>query len=254
VSHAEFVAFGCRGSDDSQDFAGFNLQGEEMWQQNFYESYVSPLFAFAPAAGRFALGRTLVNNPIDPDIPLFTSMVSSQEVRVYQTYSGKQLMRINLTPVERSGQNFALSPDGMKLAVVRDAMVHHAATKDDAAYTQLETGVEVYPLPPLTDDDQAVVKKTEAQAPEDRGARIDLSLERVSAAGATDAAAGNGRNSPAATPGTAVVDRGLPEAPSATKEAGAAPAPETEGDPVPSAPRKPPTLYGPDEKPAGKPQ
>jgi hypothetical protein len=31
----EFVAFGCRGSDDKQDFAGFNLKGEEMWQQNF---------------------------------------------------------------------------------------------------------------------------------------------------------------------------------------------------------------------------
>jgi hypothetical protein len=252
VGHAEFVAFGCRGSDDSQDFAGFNLQGEEMWQQNFYESYVSPLFAFAPAAGRFALGRTLVSNPIDPDMPLPASIVSAQEVRVYQTYSGKQLMRIDLTPVVRSGQNFALSPNGMKLAVVREALVHHGGTKDDAAYTQVEAGVEVYPLPPLTDDDRAVLKKTEAQAPADTGARIDLSLERIRDAGAT--AAGKAGDSPAAVPRTAVVDSGLPEAPAPTKEAGAAPAPVPEGDAVPSAPRKPPTLFGPDEKPAGKPQ
>ena len=55
IGHAEFVAFGCRGSDDKQEFAGFNLKGEEMWQQNIFEPFVSPLFAFAPAAGRFAL-------------------------------------------------------------------------------------------------------------------------------------------------------------------------------------------------------
>ena len=253
VGHAEFVAFGCRGSDDKQDFAGFNLKGEQMWQQNFYEAYVSPLFAFAPAAGRFALARTLVNDPIEPDSPLPASMVNSQEVRVYQTYSGKQLLRIDLTPVERSGQNFALSPDGMKLAAVREMQVRHAATKDYAGYTQVEAGVEVFPLPPLTDNDQAVVKKTEAQAPEDMGARIDLALEKVPAAGATATAAANGVDSSAKIPAGAV-NSDLPDAPAPGREAGTAPEPEAEGDAAPSAPRKPPTLYGPDEKTTGKPQ
>ena len=36
VGHGEFVAFGCRGSADKVDFAGFNLKGEQMWQQNFW--------------------------------------------------------------------------------------------------------------------------------------------------------------------------------------------------------------------------
>ena len=187
VSHAEFVAFGCRGSSDKQDIAGFNLKGEQMWQQNFYEPYVSPLFGFAPAAGRFALGRTLVSSANEADSPLPASMVTSQEVRVFQTNSRKQLFRIDLTPVERSGQNFALSPDGMQIAAVRETQVHHAGTKDYDAYTQLEAGVEVYSLPPLTDHDPAVVKKTEAAAPEDVGARIDLSLERASCWGCATA-------------------------------------------------------------------
>ena len=60
--------------------------------------------------------------------------------------------------MERAGQNFALSADGMRLAVVRETVVHHAATKDYEAYTQPETGVEVYALPPLTKEDQAAVK------------------------------------------------------------------------------------------------
>ena len=60
VSHSEFVAFGCRGTVDKQDIAGFNLKGDAMWQQNFFDTQISPEFGFAPAAGRFALERTIV--------------------------------------------------------------------------------------------------------------------------------------------------------------------------------------------------
>ena len=45
----------------------------------------------------------------------------------------------------------------------------------------------MYALPPLTEKDQAAVKEAEAMAPADTGARIDLSLERVSTPVAGDA-------------------------------------------------------------------
>jgi hypothetical protein len=255
VDHSEFVVFGCRGSDDRQNFSGFNLKGDEMWQQNFTDTHVSPTLSFAPAAGRFALGRTLVGASTDADSPLAPSLVTGQEVRVYQSYDGKQLFKIDLTPVERAGQNFALSADGMRLAVVRETLVHHAATKDYEAYTQREAGVEVYALPPLTKEDQAAVKQAEAQAPADTGARIDESLRRVSAADAASAGAGtpvasvvNGaqQSSAAATDGESGVDAGT--------EAATGAATVMEGDAPPDAPRKPPTLYGPDEKPEKPPQ
>ena len=107
VGHSQFVAFGCRGSADKQDIAGFNMKGEQMWQQNFFDAHVGPMFAFAPAAGRFALGRTIVSTPLEPDALLVASVVTSQEVRVYQTYDGKQIFKIECSPVERAGQNFA---------------------------------------------------------------------------------------------------------------------------------------------------
>jgi len=278
VGHGEFVAFGCRGSPDRQDLAGFNLKGEEMWQQNFFDTHISPTFSFAPAAGRFALSRTIVGGAIDPDFPLVASQVTAQEVRVYQSYDGKQLFRTECSPVERAGQNFALSPDGLRLAVVHDAMVRHAATKDSEAYTDRATAVEVYTLPGLTDKDKAAVKEAEALAPEDTGARIDFSLRRVSAPAAPEAAggaeaAGAGAGSPAA--GAASVSgsgsasesagkarpSGEPDAPVSTEnDAGVRTGAETvgaagaEGDPEPEVPRKPPTLYGPDETPAKPPQ
>jgi hypothetical protein len=273
VDHSEFVVFGCRGSDDKQDLAGFNLKCEEMWQQNFTDTHVSPTFSFAPAAGRFALGRTVVSNAIDFDSPLPASLVTAQEVRVLQSHNGREVFRIDLTPVERAGQNLALSPDGMRLAVVRETQVHHAATKDYGAYTQKETGVEVYALPPPTKEDEAAVKRAEAQAPADTGARIDESIERVSV---SDAAAAGGASSPAgdspaaaaaaadaiqqsargATNGGATNGDGAAEGGAGTATgAGNATGTGTtvEGDAEPEAPRKPPTLYGPGEKPE-KPQ
>ena len=231
VGHGEFVAFGCRGSVDKQELAGFNLKGEEMWQQSFSDTYVSPAFSFAPAAGRFALGRVVVAGVVDPDGPLPEGAVSAEEVRVVESYDGRVLFKIDCTPVERAGENFALSADGMRLAVVRETLVHHAATKDYDEYTEREAAVEVYALPPLTEKDQAEVKAAEAMAPQDAGARIDLSLERVS----TPVAGGD------AAAQTTTAEQGAPAA------AGAA----VEGDPEPGAARKRPTLYGPDETPAG---
>lgn len=265
VGPGEFVAFGCRGSDDRHMLAGFNVKGEEMWQQNFVESYVSPTFAFAPAAGRFALGRTMVSNETVADSMLAPSVVTGQQVQVYQSYNGKQLFRMDCSPVERAGQNFALSDDGLRLAVVRESMVHHAATKDYAAYTERSTAVEVYPLPPPTDKDRAAVKAAQAGAPADSGARIDVSLARGSAPADATAAAGasNGESGPApaqtqapeagqqAAAGRETASEGGGAGGTASGNAPGTAAGDV-GDVEPAGPRKPPTLYGPGEGPPEK--
>jgi len=270
VGHGEFVAFGCRGSEEKQSLAGFNLKGEQMWQQNFLDTQTAPAFSFAPAAGRFALGRIVVIAAVDADGALPESLVRSQEVRVMQSYNGKLLFRIDCTPVARAGQNFALSDDGMRLAVVRETMVHHAATKDYDEYTEREAAVEVYGLPPLSQQDQTAVKQEEALAPQDTGARIDLSLERVPTPPATDAASGaaasGGATSAASAagadssaqaaaavsePGAAVKEPGTPSGSAAATAASTSAV--VLGDPEPGAARKRPTLYQPDEKHAGTP-
>jgi hypothetical protein len=257
VGHGDFVAFGCHGSANSIDLAGFNMKGEEMWQQNFYDSHVAPTFAFAPAAGRFALGRTLVSMDLDPEAALPAAAVTGQEVRVYQTYDGRQLFKIDCSPVERAGQNFALSQDGLRLAVVRETMVHHVATKDFAAYDQTEAAVEVYTLPPLSKEDQAAVKEAAKLAPVDTGARIDLALAKSSGP--------QQKLAPPEPPNPTAVATARSEslemegsaagAEAAASEQGSTPAGTIEeGDVQPSGPRKRPTLYGPDEAPEKKPQ
>jgi len=258
VGHGEFVAFGCRGSADRQDLAGFNLKGDAMWQQNFLDTHEYPTFAFAPEAGRFALERTIAGSVSTASL-LAPSEVNTQEVRVYQSHDGRQLLRATCSPVERAGQNFALSPDGLELAVVQETMVHHAATQDDPAYADKETAVQVFALPPLTEKDRTAVKDAEAMAPEDSGAGIDVSLMRLSDRSG-DARGGDAGGRATAGGGDAEDLTPLPTAPPVSEQAeqsaatvagaaGEAGGVVEEGDAVPDAPRKAPTLYGPGEGP-----
>ena len=249
VSRSEFIAFGCGLSHAPQVVGAFNMRGEEMWQQNLNESYIAPTFAYAPKGGRFVMSRVLTHSGIVQagDI-LVPELVAGQSIVVYQTDSGRQVLRVDAAPVVRAGQNFALAPDGMSLAVLRG----------DA--------IEIYSLPSLTPKEREAVKVAEASAPQDDGTpglssdggssnesanagsvapsdtKSDASSQQSSdpapalpaAANATDTSAqGNSAS-------TASQD---PPAPAATTQDQAAP---------PEQPRKPPTLYNePGEHPGG---
>jgi len=258
VDHSEFVAFGCRGGEDRLLLAGFNLKGDAMWQQRLSDSYVAPTLAFAPVAGRFALGLVLVTGAIDEDGELPLSVVSAQdaqEVRVLQSYDGRLLFKINCSPVERVGENFALSADGLQLAVVREPVVNHPATLDYDSYTAREVAVEVYALPALTEKDQAAVKAAQAMAPPNAGERIDHSLQRISTplpvgAANTASSTDSASSSSGAEQDAPIATVTQSETPSAALGANLS---ENLGDPLPDAPRARPTLYGPDERSAETP-
>ncbi|MDE1176515.1 MAG: hypothetical protein PW789_07895 [Edaphobacter sp.] len=241
VSRGEFIAFGCHTSRTPQVIGGFNMRGEEMWEQNMTESYLAPTFSYAPAAGRFAFSRMITHSNLTSDDSLSPEMIAGQNIIVYQTNTGAQLLHINATPVARAGQNFALSPDGMSLAVMRG----------DA--------IEVYPLPGLTGKDREAVQQAETSAPRlTGGARRPLSaaLSSSSPENAAPAAAPSQAAPPSAAPA-------VPPGPSAA----AVPAPAADSTPpLQSAPagdegntvgdeqprRKPPTLYNePGEQPRG---
>ena len=157
VTSSEFIAFGCHGGRTPQTLGAFNLKGEEMWEQSMGDPYVAPSAVFAPASGRFALSRLITRGSIgDMDLPL-PEFFGPQSIVVYQVDSGKQLLRVEALPVQRAGQNFSLSPDGMSLAVL------HAGA------------IDIYSLPPLTPKDQAAVKEAQAMAPPETDAAVSLS-------------------------------------------------------------------------------
>ena len=254
VGHSEFVVFGCKGADERKILAGFNLHGEEMWQQGFYEPYIAPTFSFAPAAGRFALGRTIVAEPLPDDAALSSGAVTGQDVRVYQMHTGKQLFRIDCTPTERAGENFALAPDGLRLAVIREAEGRRKAESNSMMNTAGSAGIEIYALPPLNEQDRSDVKAAELMAPQDTDARIDEALARIASRRRPEASKGGIESVAPASPAPNPAVSSSPPAPATQTGNSGQTSGNTAGDSAaqPEEPRKPPTLYGPDEKPEQK--
>jgi hypothetical protein len=216
VSSSEFVAFGCRGSEDRQTIGGFNMTGEQMWQQDFTDIQAFANFTAAPAAGRFAISRNIVSvgSGMTPDFA--PASFTAQEIRVYQTHDGRQLLRIEASPVQRFGDNYDLSPDGLRLAVIRGG------------------AVEVHTLPALTEGDKAAILKAKALQPQDVQAAVSLMSHHKAA----DVAA--------VPAGASMVPQLIVSPPSPQ---------DTVGDPPTEERRKPPTLYTlPTDPPQEKPQ
>ena len=147
------------------------------------------------------------------------------------------------SPIQRTGQNFDLSADGLNFTVIRNG------------------NLEVYRLAALTKKDEEQLKLAAADMPEKNDARIKLEPIRPKASGAEAAAAkptnvftlGMGDSESSA-------DAALPNAPesapvgdgaSKTVDSGARPAAPAAAI-EPDKPRSPPSLYGPDyPKPPG---
>ena len=258
VSRTEFVAFGCRGSQDKVEFSGFNFRGEQPWIQILSGTQVSTHFATAPAAGRFAFSRVLAaSNLYDLD-NLTPDALNSQDIMVLQHYDGRTLLKAQASPIQRTGQNFDISPDGLSFAVI------HAEQ------------LEVYRLPALSRRDRDNVNLAIASTPEKNVGPILLrSTASPSRAGAvTPPSVSVSTNPPAASTPTAD-SAGVPEPqadlppiptdpvdiinnlvlpggppgprtppPGQAAVPAATPTPETAAPADP--PRKPPTLYDPD--------
>ncbi len=252
VSHSEFIAFGCRNSHNRQQIGGFNMRGEEMWEQGLFGDYVSPSMAFAPASGRFALSRVILRTSAVADQPISADEVSTQAVVVYQTSTGRQLLKVDCSPVQRAGQNFALSPDGMALAVIHG----------DA--------IEIHELPPLTSKEAEALKLAQAAAPPESDLPIHFtnSPPPSSTAAAPQAAPPPPlppTPPPAAAPAVVPSENAnqpalfsQPDDPSLTaaQPKSTTPAPtQTSGDAPPEQHRAPPTLYNqPSDKPPANPK
>jgi hypothetical protein len=228
ISRTEFIAFGCRGGD-RQEMAGFNFHAEETWIDAFPNNHVFPFVTAAPAAGRFALSRTLLSGTyIDPD-NLMPDQVSAQEVTVFQNWDGRTLFKLNASPFQRAGQNFDLAPAGQLFAIIHDAKI------------------QVYPLPPVTAKDQAELKLTAADAPQRTEARIDLGGKPTHFSGTpveatSDAAGATGAASRAGTP-QAATSPALSQAAPSSQQAVPEPNHIQKGDSDPNQRRTPPTLY-----------
>ncbi len=180
VDRSEFVALGC-GLSGKVVLSEFDLRGEEPWVQALAGTHISPIITSAPDAGRFVLSRLLVTGTyIDPE-SVTPDQLSGQELTVIQNHDGRVLLKTQASPMQRAGQNYDLSPNGMWFATFESTQ-----RGQEDSLTQ-HTKIAVFHLPEPTAAEEKDLKLAAAATPEKNEAPIRLMT--ASEAKRTDAAA-----------------------------------------------------------------
>lgn len=134
LTDSTFIATGCRGGDDRRLLAGFNLAAEANWVFTTDDPPVWPAVMSSPRSGRFALRTTVLSTVSDPNARVSPEEVRGQDIRVFNFRGGVELLRIPIGPAQRPAQNFSLSPDGRRLAILHDSELEiYALPAPDAA-------------------------------------------------------------------------------------------------------------------------
>ncbi len=101
----------------------WTTEGKKLWSGRREGHLVWPTFAYSQTGDQFAVGLLRVNHYIDLADSLTDEDVREQVVEVFNAASGALLMATNASPILTAGENFALSDDGAKLAVLREGAI-----------------------------------------------------------------------------------------------------------------------------------
>jgi hypothetical protein len=101
----------------------WTTNGKKLWQGRRDGRAVWPTFTASRKGNRFAIGLLKVSHSIDLADSLLDSDVKAQLIQVFDTDTGTLLLTTYASPVLTAGQNFALSPEGDRLAVLRDGAI-----------------------------------------------------------------------------------------------------------------------------------
>jgi hypothetical protein len=101
----------------------WSTDGKKLWSGHREGHLVWPIFASSRAGNRFAVSLLRVSKFVDLTDSLIDEDVKEQVVQVFDTATGALLMTTTASPILAGGQNFALSDDGDRLAVLHDGAI-----------------------------------------------------------------------------------------------------------------------------------
>lgn len=135
--------------------SAFTLTGNRLWGERWPQYRYAPAIQRSEVGSRFAISTLRVLDSTNPDA---TDSQSSdegveQQIQVFDTATGTPVFSTIATPVSLTGDNFALSPDANRLAVVHGTSldVHdlpHLSPEEEAKYTAVKADVPGLYIPP----------------------------------------------------------------------------------------------------------
>jgi hypothetical protein len=117
----------------------WTTDGKKLWTGRRDGHLVWPTFAYSRKGDRFAVSMLHVSHFIDLLDSLNDEDVREQVVQVFDSATGALLLATNASPILTAGQNFALSDDGERLAVLREGAIEIYHVPSPAAAEKTDT-------------------------------------------------------------------------------------------------------------------
>ena len=123
----------CSSRSADRYVSAVNLEGKELWKGEWDARFVEPNLGLSSGGRNFAISWIVANHPVDASFSLSDGDVQGQAVQVLSTATGHLLLSVNASPVSSAGQNFALSADGSRLAVLNKGAIEVYEVPADTA-------------------------------------------------------------------------------------------------------------------------
>ncbi len=141
----------CSVSHEGYNVSAFTVAGTFLWRQRWSDCRYSPVVRGSEDGSRFAAGTVTIRPAITATATAPADEAQEegldQHVQVFDTATGKVLLSLIAEPAVPDGQNFSLSPEGARLAVVNG------------------TSIDIYELPEMLTGDRARFMAVKAEAP-----------------------------------------------------------------------------------------
>jgi hypothetical protein len=131
LSQQVFLTRSCVPFSSDRVADAYDLAGKKLWEQMWQTRFTWGTFAYTNEGNRFAYGSIEIDHNLADLDPVDSSSILGQPVGVFDVMTGKSDMVLDATPILSAGENFALSPDGDKLAILRNG------------------AIEIFAMPPL---------------------------------------------------------------------------------------------------------
>ena len=113
----------CTGRSADRQGRAVDLSGKQLWTGVWDARLVWPTFYRSVNGSTFAMEWIRVSHPVDSFDPLNDSDVEAQLVQILSTATGHLLLTTFASPIISAGQNYALSPDGKRFAVLNNGNI-----------------------------------------------------------------------------------------------------------------------------------
>jgi hypothetical protein len=110
----------CPTANGGNGVMALSLEGKPLWTVGSNRNLAVPRFTSSTDGGAVVLSRLKLANPVDMQMPTVKEAnIVGQQIDLFDAASGKIRLEASAWPVRVYGQDYALSPDGQKLAVLK---------------------------------------------------------------------------------------------------------------------------------------